>query len=101
MAEIPEGPDATLSPLKRETVIPDDILSTPESISLTSAYRRLAGWLNGSNAELSPKRYWRRPRSQKEIIPETTLSPPDLDSRWWGDDDDELMLNVLRCHLTY
>ena len=39
-------------------------------------------WLNLFNAELSPKRYWRGPRSQemggeKETVSSVTLSPPE------------------------
>ena len=42
--------------------------------------RGFVDWLNRFNAELSPKRYWWGPKSQEV---------------------DELMLNVLRCQLTY
>ena len=43
----------------------------------TTIYLRQRHWWNQFNAKLSPKRYWRGPRSQKvETISNTALSPP-------------------------
>ena len=58
------------------------IMMTKEEIN-ASILGSIAGWLDLFNAELSPKRYWRGPKSQetgeldKEIMPNATLSPPE------------------------
>ena len=66
----------------------------------------LVVWLNVFNAELSPKRYWRGPRSQEvgeegDYIPNATLSPPGCDESCFNVSLTVKKKITRQCHTVY